>query len=66
LDAAERGYAGLLVSLTQLLYDNPVLPLRRDLKALDGLSDCFVRIGSLYSAQVLSALADDVYAPTCH
>ena len=44
----------------------PILPLRRNLKALDRLKNSLARVGSFYGAKMFGALADDIDAPAGH
>jgi hypothetical protein len=53
-------------SLSLLSFSNPVLPFWRNIKFLSRYLYGFVRIGSLNSAKMFGALADDIDAPAGH
>jgi hypothetical protein len=63
---APGAFQCLQVSLAQLLDNNPILTLRRDIKLLRGLLDGLLLVGGLNHAWMLGSASDDIDAPVGH
>ena len=56
----------LILTLTHLLDNNPVLPFGRNIKFLSRYHYCFVCIGSLNRAETFGAMPEDIDTPASH